>query len=243
MSGVKLGKWHLSLAVVFLILGVLLSTSFYAQKKWDVTPGLRKTKLIEFIKSQDRQREKIEYDLQKLRAEVDGFQKRAATSEGEMGTFGKEIDALKKLAGLTKVSGEGVEVIISDAEDVPSNKDPNNYIVHDYDLQILVNALWQAGAEAISLNGQRFVSTTAIRCAGSTVMVNSEPLGSPYVIEAIGDRDDLIKVLDKDPDAKQLIQTYAKAFDMPVNISRFEELEIPAYEGSLRFDNVTVVVE
>ena len=160
MSGVKLGEWHLSLAVVFLILGVLLSTSFYAQKKWDVSPGPRKKRLIEFIRSQDKQREKIEYDLQKLRANVDVFQKKAAAAEGEMGTFGKEIDALKKLAGLTVAKGKGIEIIISDAEDVPSNKDPNNYIVHDYDLQIIINALWQAGAEAISLNGQRFVSTT-----------------------------------------------------------------------------------
>ncbi len=243
MSGVKLGQWHLSLAAIFLILGILLSTSFYAQKKWDVTPGPRKKKLIEFIKSQDRQREKIEYDLQKLRAEVDGFQKKAVATEGEMGSFGKEIDALKELAGLTETKGEGIEVIISDAEDVPSNKDPNNYIVHDYDLQIIINALWRAGAEAVSLNGQRFVSTTAIRCAGSTVMCNSEPLGSPYVIEAIGEPDALIEILDDDPDSKQLIQVYAKAYDMPINVSKIEELDMPAYEGSLRFDNVTVVAE
>lgn len=241
MSGVKLGKWHLSLAVVFLILGILLSTSFYAQKKWDINPGPRKKKLIDFIKNQDRQRRKVEYDLKILRDKVEGFQKQVADREGEMGTFGKEIDALKELAGLTLIEGKGIEIVISDADDVPGNRDPNNYIVHDYDLQIIVNALWQGGAKAIAINGQRFVSTTAIRCAGTTVMVNSKPLGSPYKVVAVGDQVRLTSILDEDEDANQLIKNYSKTYDIPVNIAKVESVKVPAYNGSLRFENVSVV--
>lgn len=243
MSALKLGKWHLSLAIVFVILGILLSTSFNAQRKWDLSPGPRKQRLIDFISNQERQRQRLEYDLVQLRAKVGGLQRQAAAQAGQMGSFGKEMDGLKASAGLTPIKGAGVEVEISDAASVPANGDPNNYLVHDFDLQIIVNALWRGGAKAVSMNGQRFVSTTAIRCAGTTVMVNSDPLGSPYKVQAIGDQSLLIKNLNNDPDAKQLLQIYAKTYGMAVSIRQLSGVEIPAYQGSLRFNNIKAVKE
>ncbi|HEX21155.1 MAG TPA: DUF881 domain-containing protein [Actinobacteria bacterium] len=243
MSIFNYRKLHLSLAVVFIILGILLSTSYYARKKWDISPGPRKRKLIDFIDRQNKERHKLEYELKGLRADVTKLQKTAANSKGQIGAFAKEMDNLKKQSGLTSLKGDGIEVVISDATVVPSNRDPNNYLVHDYDLQIIVNALWRGGARGISLNGQRFVSTTAIRCAGTTVMVNSEPLGGPYKIEAIGSQSKLIKILKKDPDAKQVLQSYAKTYGLNVDVRQVDELKLPAYKGSLKFNDIEVVAQ
>lgn len=243
MSIFNYRRWHLSVALIFVILGILISTSYYARKKWDISPQPRKRKLVDFINKQDNERRKLEFELKELRADVSKLQKKAADSKGQIGTFAKEMDGLKKQAGLTTLKGEGVEVVISDATVVPKNRDPNNYLVHDYDLQIIVNALWKGGAGAIVMNGQRFISTTAIRCAGTTVMVNSEPLGGPYKIEAIGDQSKLTKMLEKDPDAKQVLKSYAKTYGLNVSIRQVDDIMLPAYKGSLGFKDVQVVTE
>lgn len=241
MSALKLGKWHLSLAIVFVILGVLLSTSFYVQRRLDLSPGPRRQKLVDFIEKQERQRQRLEYELKLLRNKVGRLQQEAAAEEGLMGSFGKEMAALKEKAGLTPIQGRGVEVIISDATRVPANRDPNYYLVHDYDLQIVINALWRGGAKAVAMNGQRFISTTAVRCAGAIVMVNAEPLGTPYKILAIGDPKRLLASLNSDSDAKQFLQNYAKTYGMGVSVKQADNIELPAYQGSLRFDNIKVV--
>jgi uncharacterized protein YlxW (UPF0749 family) len=90
-------------------------------------------------------------------------------------------------AGTAPVVGPGLRVVLSDAPaaaDDPGNLDLR---VQDADLQVLVNGLWAAGAEAVSINGQRVAGTTAIRSAGIAVLVDLVPLAGPYTVDAIGD--------------------------------------------------------
>ena len=87
--------------------------------------------------------------------------------------------------------GPGVRVTLTDAPKSvdPEGVDPNLLVVHQQDIQAFVNALWVGGAEAISLQGQRLISTTGIKCVGNTVVLDGVPYSPPYVIEAIGDTD------------------------------------------------------
>lgn len=90
-------------------------------------------------------------------------------------------------AGTIAVTGPGVELVVADAVEVPGADDVRASRVQDYDLQVVVNALWASGAEAITINGTRLTTTSAIRSAGDAILVGLTGLASPYTIAAIGD--------------------------------------------------------
>src|SRR5207244_359054 len=104
---------------------------------------------------------------------------------------------------------------------------PNDLVIPSQDVQAVVNGLWRAGAEAISINGQRLVSTSAVLCVGNTLLLNGTVHSPPYVISAVGagaDRfegDDLVRRLHQDADA----------FGLRFSVSREDELRIPAFRG------------
>ncbi len=97
------------------------------------------------------------------------------------------------LAGMTDVTGPGVVVTLDDMQQsaIPENDDPNTYVVHDSDLLLVLNQLRDAGAEAISINEERILATSEVRCAGNVVSVNNNRISAPFVIKAIGDPEKL----------------------------------------------------
>lgn len=101
-----------------------------------------------------------------------------------------EIYETKRYAGLTSVNGTGVVVLITDGErELLENEDPNNIIVHDVDIRTIVDELRYAGAEAISINGERILfNISYIHCNGPTIRVNSKVFSQPFIIRAIGDK-------------------------------------------------------
>jgi uncharacterized protein YlxW (UPF0749 family) len=118
----------------------------------------------------------------------------------------KTIETDSVTSGAAAVSGPGVRVTISDAPDAVAGDgtvDPDKR-VQDTDLQSVVNALWAAGAEAVSINGQRLASTTAIRSAGSAILVDLVGLASPYHVDAIGSSDSLKSRFGASPAADEL---------------------------------------
>src|SRR5690606_24242203 len=101
-------------------------------------------------------------------------------------------------SGFTETEGPGIRIVLSDAprESDAEGVDPNLLVVHQQDIQGFVNALWAGGAEAISLQDQRLISTTGIKCVGNTVVLDGVPYAPPYVIEAVGDVSQMREALD-----------------------------------------------
>jgi len=230
----KVPKGHISLAVIFLILGLLLSTSFNTHRRLrQTTTGTRKKELIEIVKELEKDRDDLENQLSVLNKGIGKFEEKAAAEEGVLASFTKELNSLKFAAGFLAVRGPGVEVTLGDSVQIPTGKDPNNYIIHDYDLRVVVNALWAGGAEAVSINGQRLISTSSIRCAGNTILVNFTRLASPYRIQAIGNSASLLKSLDENQEVKPLLKGYAKALALMIDIKEVARLDMPAYKGSV----------
>ena len=93
------------------------------------------------------------------------------------------------VAGLTDVEGPGVSVILNDSKAENTTGDEADYLIHDSDLLSVINELRDAGAQAISFNGERILATSEVRCAGSVVMVNGKRFAAPFIIYAIGDPD------------------------------------------------------
>jgi len=129
-------------------------------------------------------------------------------------------------AGSVAVEGAGLRVVLTDApSDDPDAEDPDNR-VQDIDLQVLVNGLWGAGAEAIAINGQRLTSTTAIRSAGSAVLVDLVALSSPYTVEAIGDSVTMQTELARSSTG-QLLATLRTTYGIGVDMSSARRLSLP----------------
>jgi uncharacterized protein YlxW (UPF0749 family) len=143
------------------------------------------------------------------------------------------------LAGFTEVSGPGLVVSLDDnrkdaqsAETLdPGQFNPDDYLIHDRHLLYIVNDLRSAGAEAISVNDQRVVASTEIRCAGTTILVNSTRLAPPYFIRAIGNPDDLARVLESPENEYNIL----KMAGFPVSEESSQAVLVPAYKDSYQF--------
>jgi uncharacterized protein YlxW (UPF0749 family) len=104
-------------------------------------------------------------------------------------------------------------------------------VVHEQDLQAVINALWAGGAEAMAVNGQRILATTAIRCVGNTLLLHGGVYSPPYVIEAIGDDVALQAEMDRDT-AVQRYRTSAREYKLGFAVTVSDALDLPAYDGA-----------
>ena len=141
------------------------------------------------------------------------------------------IMELKLQAGLLPLEGQGVIVTMDDSTGkVRAEENPNLYVIHDDDILRVINELWAAGAEAISINGQRLVATSEIRCAGPTLSVNNVRSAAPYEISAIGDK----KSLENSIKMRGGVEDTLKVWGIRLEIEASDEVYIPAYSGSFR---------
>ena len=159
-------------------------------------------------------------------------ERKKATEDNEETTQMKdELNKINKLLGLTDVKGEGIILIVDDNKDADSNiLDQNAAVVHEGDLIEIVNILKNGGAEAISINDQRVVSTTAITCDGSVVRINGEKVGAPFEIKAIGSQERIKGVLEMP--YNYIYWMGADGID--ITIRKVNSIEIPKYEGIIK---------
>ena len=113
------------------------------------------------------------------------------------------------------------------ASDVPEGSSISDYLIHQEDIWLIVNELFNAGADAISINGQRVVNTTAIYCDGNIIRINGEKVGVPIAIQAIGYTESLYFALTRPYGYIQAIQSEGAI----VHIDKSQNLRIPKYTG------------
>jgi uncharacterized protein YlxW (UPF0749 family) len=143
-----------------------------------------------------------------------------------------EVAALELASGTVAVRGPGLVVTLDDASSLGSGSadrggQPGDGRVYDRDLQVVVNALWAAGAEAVSVNNQRLTALTAIRSAGEAVLVDLRPLSPPYVLRAVGDVDTLEPRFVDSPTARTF-QTWTSLYGIGFEVKRGTDLRLPA---------------
>lgn len=146
----------------------------------------------------------------------------------------REEAALTPLAGMTAVHGPGVSVTLNDA---PRNAglddvDPDALVIHQQDVQAVVNALWRGGAEAVMVMDQRLIATSAVKCVGNTLLLQGRVYSPPYVIQAIGDADRLQHALEVDP-GTQLIHDLAVVYGLGYDVASTASISMPAFTGAL----------
>jgi uncharacterized protein YlxW (UPF0749 family) len=220
--------------VVVLLCGGLFVVSAANSDGTDLRPG-RYTDLASLVQDESDQYDALRERVATLNEQVSTLS--AAMSDRDVNRFHRKIDKLKDPAGLMPRSGPGVTVTLSDApEDVINSTtgDVNLLLVHQQDLQAVVNALWKGGATAVTLQGQRIVSTTGIKCEGNAVQLQGVPYAQPYVVQAVGDPASLLNAVEND---KYLQEYRRQAADPAISVGWNLELEgsvtAPAYDGLL----------
>ncbi len=190
--------------------------------------------LAQLVSTETRRADDLETDLVALRRDVDDAAEAAGAGDALSRTRAREVDRLAPAAGMTDVTGAGVVVTLDDAPDDPAVRaradSPDDLLVHQQDVQAVVNAMWLAGAEAVMLMDQRVISTSAVRCVGNTLSLHGTPYSPPYVVTAVGDPDRLSDALDRSAEIDTYL-TYVEAYGLGYTLSREDSLDIPAYVG------------
>lgn len=232
----KLENWHISITLVCLLFGLLFTSNLKTQLQEFNPAAARNKTLVNVIKTQEQKNRELEAEIAKNRASVENYHKNAS-GKTELEPIKKDLDWLNFSAGLTKVAGPGIIITVDDQEKARTAKDPEFYMIHYSSILYIVNDLRAAGAEAVSVNGDRVVSSTDIRCAGNIILVNTHRLAPPYEIRAIGDIEQL--------EAAAHLGEYSilEMGNFPVTLAKRDHIIIPAYKGSYTFNYATPVKE
>ena len=169
--------------------------------------------------------------LEKAENELEKERESATKNNSELENAEISIKKANKMIGLSEVKGPGVIVTLKDSQKNMANvMNIADFIVHDLDILSVINELKNAGAEAISINDERVVTTSAILCDGNVVSINKEKVGVPFVIKAIGLPEGLA-ALDRPGGYLQ----YLRQYDIEASLEKSNEITIPKYNGKLEF--------
>jgi uncharacterized protein YlxW (UPF0749 family) len=223
-------------AVGTLLVGFLLTTGMTAGRQAALERDARKQQLIDLIDARQERADALSANLEELRAQVIAVEQ-SAHAVGSA-SLNERLARVEAATGLTAVRGPGVRATFADAEGPCSTGRDEDCRIQDVDLQLAANALWAVGAEAMAINGERIISTTAIRSAGSSVLINYKVLASPYVIEAIGDGERMRDSFLADQLAGDF-EVWRDVFGLGFSVEAVEELTVPSYTGAVRLRTAT----
>jgi uncharacterized protein YlxW (UPF0749 family) len=226
--------WRLAAPTVFVLAGALFITSAVSSGGTDLsgTAG-RIGDLGGLAAAETRDLEELRAEQAKLAREVDALT--SALGESSPSSAQEQAEALRGPAGLDPVSGPGLTITLTDAPEAIAetvdDDEIDNLVVHQQDIQAVANALWAGGAEAMTIQGQRVVSTTGIRCVGNTVVLHDVPYAPPYRISAIGPAGDMLDAINDSPFIGFYLESVA-AYQLGWDVDIEPELEFPGYSGS-----------
>ncbi|MHB9024367.1 MAG: DUF881 domain-containing protein [Armatimonadota bacterium] len=187
--------WVLPVTLVCLALGALIALLMISSTKQEIDPNsMRPEQLALLFAQAKKENDTLQDEIGKLRGQIDSLINATASEQKQKEALMKEINYLRMRGGSTAVEGPGIVITLDDTDMIKPNRadvNANAYLTHDVDLLLLVNELRSAGAEAIAVNDQRVVGSSAIRCVGPAIRINDHQIAPPFVIEAIGKADTL----------------------------------------------------
>ena len=210
----------LSLLLAGLLLGLAVTVAAVDLRRPEPGAVRARTLLTEEVASQQQRAAGARSQIRTTSAQLEQLQTAVLADEDPALLARLRQDQAR--SGVVPVTGPGVRVVLTDAADV---SDPANR-VQDVDLRVVANALWSAGAEAVAINGVRLTSLTAVRSAGSAVLVDLQPLTSPYTVEAVGSSDAMSAALSGST-AGQHLTTLQATYGIGVQVSIRRDLSLP----------------
>jgi uncharacterized protein YlxW (UPF0749 family) len=220
---VPIKQGQIALAMVCVVLGLMVAVQFRTtQDIRSTVPFQRIEDLSQRLSQTEKERDALLRQVREL-SQTSGLE---ATS--------REAELVKMGAGVVSVEGPGILITIDDSKrSSKPGENPNLYLIHDDDMLKVINELWAAGAEAMSINEQRLIASSEIRCAGPTLSVNNTRYSPPYEIRAIGDAQTLENSLRMRGGVVETLQFWG----IQVNIRKQDVVTVPAYKGVFHFEH------
>jgi uncharacterized protein YlxW (UPF0749 family) len=216
--------------------GLLATTSMINARGTDLRGG-RHSDLTGVVADQSDQVQTLRSEAAAVQADIDELTKQV--NGPQVDQINRRLDRLAAPAGVEALVGPGLVVTLDDAprdQDVPDGTDPNLLVVHQQDLQAVINALWAGGAEGISLQGQRIIGTTGIKCVGNTVRLQGVPYAPPYQIVAVGDSAKMFDSLTASPEVQDYRAFTSPPYNLGWELRDESRLTVPAYTEPISLD-------
>ena len=234
--------WSVLVPVVALAAGLLFATSGRTAAGNDLRGG-EVSELTALVAERDGDVARLEDQLNELRAQAQELTEHAASRNAAVAATQRagEVGALS--AAVVALVGPGVEIVLDDAAQGidgarPVDASPDDLVIHQSDVQAVVNALWAAGADGVSIMGRRLIATSAVICVGNTLLLQGRTYSPPFVIEAVVDADAVRAELAASPQVAVLQQAVAD-FGLTFTVEPRPEVELPAYDGPLDMEYAT----
>ncbi len=230
-------QWGRVLTVaVFALAGLLFFTSFNTAKGTNIRTDTSLLKLSDLIQDRSRKNGDLENSNGTLRDEVESL---AARDDGRSKEENAKLGALEDEAATAALRGSAITVTLNDAPPDATAKlpgypqpQPNDLVIHQQDLQAVVNALWHGGAKGIKVMDQRLISTSAVRCVGNTLILQGRVYSPPYKVSAVGDVDRLKQSLADSHDIQNYM-LYVNAYGLGWQVKDDGRVTLPGYKGAV----------
>ncbi|MEU9554529.1 DUF881 domain-containing protein [Streptomyces fumanus] len=223
-------------ALVFALAGLIFFTSFNTAKGTNIRTDASLLKLSDLIQERSRKNGEMEESNAALRHDIESLAER---DDDSTQAEDDKLSALERRAGTQKLKGRAVTVTLDDAPPDATAKlpgypepQPDYLVIHQQDLQAVVNALWQGGAEGIKVMDQRLISTSAVRCVGNTLILQGRVYSPPYKITAVGDPEKLKQALAASP-AIQNYMVYVNVYGLGWQVEDDGTVTLPGYSGTV----------
>ncbi|MFB8772165.1 DUF881 domain-containing protein [Streptomyces broussonetiae] len=221
---------------VFALAGLIFFTSFNTAKGTNIRTDASLLKLSDLIHERSHNNGQLEESNAALRDDVESL---AARDTGITAADEKRLAALEKNAGTEELKGEAITVTLNDAPPNATAKlpgypepEPDYLVIHQQDLQAVVNALWEGGAKGIKVMDQRLISTSAVRCVGNTLILQGRVYSPPYKITAVGEPGALKDALAASP-AIQNYMVYVNVYGLGWKVEDDGAVTLPGYSGTV----------
>lgn len=234
--------WRFGVPLVCLVAGLLLAATHGVSAGREIR-GSDSPRLVDLVRDTQASVDRLVAERDDTAARIDSTH--GGKSGAALAAMQSRIAALAPDAGVDPVHGPGVTVTLTDAQRdadgrFPRDATPDDLVVHQQDVDAVINALWSAGAEAIQLQDQRLLATSAPRCVGNTLLLNGRTYSPPYTITAVGDPVALQAALDEAP-LVRLYKQYVIRFGLGYRVQAGPDLTVAGYSAPIRLTYATPV--
>ena len=237
----KIDGGMIAVTILCVFLGTMIGFQFKTVKSQSlISENQRVSELSTQLTATVSENENLKTLLDESQRKINEYEQYIVNDSDDFKAVLDEIDRLKMFAGVTTLTGRGITVTINDSQKAGQGQDgvaSDAFLIHAEDILSILNELNVAGAEAISINGERLVASSAIRCSGSVINVNDVKIAAPFVISAIGDTDVLEAALNFPGGVADTLRPWG----IELSIRKLDKVSIPPYKKSLIFNEAISV--
>lgn len=228
---------NVSITFICIILGFVISIQLKSVRTNSMSTNTtaRNEELQKMLTAEKDRTASLQEQISQMQDTIDNYRTSIEQTGSAYAGLENDLSRAENLAGMLDVYGPGIVITLEDAKMPEGGGAAEQYILHDTDIRSVVNELLASGAEAVSINDERIVSNTAIRCVGPVIMVNNVRISTPVVIKAIGDATGLENAMNMNGG----ILSELRYYNFGINVQKSERIDIAAYKGNVTFKYLT----